>query len=95
MPWSGKYKPYVNNNHSYHRGKKLDYTLFMDTLNKFARGEIRTMGECVKIMGVSRPTLTQRFEAIINHNPETPWEDWFSDIPEEVLKRIRASKNGN
>ena len=93
MPWMSEYQPYTPTTKSYYKGKKIDFSNFMQVLNLFLAGKIETK-EITARLGISYPTWKRRAEAIINDNPLIPWEDWFSDIPEELLRQLKARQDG-
>lgn len=61
-------------------GKKVDEEVFYDCLNAFVIGEM-TIPEACKAIGLSRPTLTKRWNAVLLGD-DIPREDWFHGIRE-------------
>lgn len=56
--------------------KKIDRDLFFETYYEFLRGEIK-LGEAAKKLGLSVPTVTTRFGALIS-GEKVP-DSWFFD----------------
>ena len=72
--------------------KKVDRQLFFETYEEFLRGEI-SLGNAAKKIGLSIPTVTTRFDALIKG--EKAPDDWFfGDEKEKKDKKPRKRKKG-
>jgi len=79
---------YKKGHKGYFHGKKVDEDLFFALLDLYFLGRI-SMNTACKIIGLSRPTLTKRWNHVLTRK-EIPWEDWFYGYDKEKGERKRA-----